>query len=69
LDLARESGLDPGQMALQFVTTRPFVTSNIIGATSMEQLRTDIASVEVSWSDELERAINDIHLRNPNPCP
>jgi aryl-alcohol dehydrogenase-like predicted oxidoreductase len=69
LDLARAQRLDPGQMALQFVTTRPFVTSNIIGATSMEQLRTDIASVEVPWSDELERAINDIHLHNPNPCP
>ncbi|MFP4537740.1 MAG: aldo/keto reductase [Dichotomicrobium sp.] len=69
LNLAREHGLDPGQMALQFVTTRPFVTSNIIGATTMEQLRTDIASIEVRWTDELEHAINDIHLDNPNPCP
>ncbi len=69
LGLARDFGLDAGQMAIQFVTTRPFVTSNIIGATSMEQLRTDIASVEVPWTDELERAIGEIHLRNPNPCP
>lgn len=69
LELARGFGLDPGQMALQFVTTRPFVTSNIIGATSMEQLRTDIASTELRWTEELERAIADIHLRNPNPCP
>lgn len=69
LNLAREHGLDPGQMALQFVTTRPFVTSNIIGATTMEQLRTDIASTEVRWTDELEQAVNDIHLDNPNPCP
>lgn len=69
VNLAREHGLDPAQMALQFVTTRPFVTSNIIGATTMAQLRTDIASIEVPWSDELERAINDIHLQSPNPCP
>jgi len=69
LNLAREFGLDPAQMAVQFVTTRPFVTSNLIGATSMEQLRTDLGSVEVRWTDELERAVNDIHLDNPNPCP
>ena len=69
LDLAREFGLDPGQMAVQFVTTRPFVASNIIGATTMEQLRTDIDSIHLPWSDELEQAIARIHLDNPNPCP
>jgi len=67
--LAGEFGLDPGQLAVQFVTTRPFVTSNIIGATTMEQLRTDIGSIHVRWSEELERAIEHIHLQNPNPCP
>ncbi len=69
LELARANGLDPAQMALQFVTTRPFVTTNIIGATTMDQLRTNIASVGVKLSDELLRAIEDIHLRSPNPCP
>jgi aryl-alcohol dehydrogenase-like predicted oxidoreductase len=69
VQLARDHGLDPAQMALQFVTTRPFVTSNIIGATTMDQLRTNIASVEVKLSDELLRAIDAIHLRSPNPCP
>jgi aryl-alcohol dehydrogenase-like predicted oxidoreductase len=69
LDLAREFGLDPGQMAVQFVTTRPFVASNIIGATTMEQLRTDIDSIHLPWSDELEQAIARSHLDNPNPCP
>ncbi len=69
INLAREFGLDPGQMALQFVTTRPFVTSNIIGATTMEQLRTDIDSVDLEWTDALEQAIEAIHLDNPNPCP
>ncbi len=44
LGVAKQFGLDPAQMALAFVTSRPFMTSNIIGATTMEQLRTDIAS-------------------------
>ena len=69
LALARTHGLDPAQMAIQFVTIQPFVTSNIIGATSMEQLRTDIGSIQVSLSDEVIRGIEDIHLRNSNPCP
>lgn len=69
LDLARDFGLDPGQMALQFVTSRPFVTSNIIGATTMEQLRADIGSIHLKWTEELEQAVENIHLHNPNPCP
>ena len=69
LSLARTHGLDPAQMAIQFVTIRPFVTSNIIGATSMEQLRTDIGSIHVRLSDEVVSGIEDIHLRNSNPCP
>lgn len=67
--LAREHGLDPAQMALAFVTSRDFVTSNIIGATSMEQLKTDIASVDVTISPELEAKIDAIHQRVGNPCP
>ena len=67
--LARAHGLDPAQMAIQFVTIQPFVTSNIIGATSMEQLKTDIGSIHVRLSDEVIRGIEDIHLRNSNPCP
>ncbi|MGO4264075.1 aldo/keto reductase, partial [Lysobacter sp. TAB13] len=46
--IAREAGLDPAQMALAFVNSRPFVTANIIGATTMEQLRTDIGSIDVA---------------------
>ncbi|MFP5383279.1 MAG: NADP(H)-dependent aldo-keto reductase [Gammaproteobacteria bacterium] len=67
--LAREHGLDPVQMALQYVTTRPFVTANIIGATSMEQLRSNIASTAVKLSDELLAAIEAIHVEQPNPAP
>jgi aryl-alcohol dehydrogenase-like predicted oxidoreductase len=67
--LAKEFGLDPAQMALAFVNSRPFLTSNIIGATSMEQLKTDIASIDVSITPELEERINAIHVEHCNPCP
>jgi aryl-alcohol dehydrogenase-like predicted oxidoreductase len=67
--LAKEFSLDPAQMALAFVNSRPFLTSNIIGATSMEQLKTDIASIEVTITPELEERINAIHVEHCNPCP
>ncbi|NIX75351.1 aldo/keto reductase [Microvirga terricola] len=67
--LAREFSLDPAQMALAFVNSRPFVNSNIIGATSMEQLKTDIGSINVTITPELEERINAIHLEHCNPCP
>jgi len=67
--LAREAGLDPAQMALAFVNSRAFVTANIIGATSMEQLRTDIASIDVKLSPEVEAGIDAIHQLVGNPCP
>ncbi|QRM29750.1 aldo/keto reductase [Microvirga sp. VF16] len=67
--LAREFGLDPAQMALAFVNSRPFLTSNIIGATSMEQLKTDIASIDVTITPELEKRIDAIHVEHCNPCP
>jgi aryl-alcohol dehydrogenase-like predicted oxidoreductase len=67
--LAGEAGLDPVQMAQAFVTSRGFVTSNIIGATSMDQLRTAIGSALVAISPELEAKIDAIHQRVGNPCP
>ena len=69
LALAREFGLDPAQLAIAYVNSRPFVTSNIIGATSMEQLKTDVASINVTISPELEQRINAIHVEHCNPCP
>jgi aryl-alcohol dehydrogenase-like predicted oxidoreductase len=69
LALAKRFELDPAQMALQFVTTRPFVTSTIIGATTMEQLKTNIASTTVRWSEEIEKAIDEAHHAQPNPAP
>ena len=67
--LAREHGLDPAQMALQFVNTRPFVTSNIIGATTLEQLETDLDSVDIALSDEVMEGIESLQRTYTNPCP
>ena len=67
--LAMESGLNPAQMALAFVNSRPFLTSNIIGATSMEQLRTNIDSSNIELEKSVVREIEAIHARISNPAP
>lgn len=67
--LAKNHGLDPAHLALAFVNSRAFVTSTIIGATSLDQLRTDIASVAVTLSDEVLAEIENIHRSLPDPCP
>ncbi len=67
--LAKEHSMDPSQMALAFARTRPFMSSVLIGATSINQLETNLASVDVKLSEELLKGIEDIHNRIPNPCP
>lgn len=67
--LAHRFGISPAQMALAFVNCRPFVTANIIGATTMEQLKENIATVDILLSDELIKEIEAIHVSQPNPCP
>ncbi len=69
VQLARVHDLDPAQMALAFVNTRPFVTSTIIGATTMDQLKVDIASIDLELSEEVLEGIEEIHRRYPNPSP
>jgi aryl-alcohol dehydrogenase-like predicted oxidoreductase len=69
VELARHSGLSPVQMALAFVNSRSFVTSNIIGATSMEQLRENLGSLNVNLSPETLEAIETIHQEFTYPCP
>ncbi|WP_194789207.1 NADP(H)-dependent aldo-keto reductase [Pseudomonas sp. UFMG81] len=69
VQLAQAHGLDPAQMALAFVTRQPFVTSNIIGATTVEQLQSNIDSQALNLSDELLAAIEAIHQEQPNPAP
>ncbi len=67
--LARQHELEPAQMALSYVHSRPFVTSTIIGATSMAQLESNIASIGINLSQEVLEGIESIHLAHPNPSP
>ncbi|MEF9955751.1 MAG: aldo/keto reductase, partial [Acinetobacter sp.] len=67
--LTKQHGIDPAQLALAYVNSRRFVTSNIIGATNLEQLKTNIESIDLDLNDELIQAIENIHLAHPNPAP
>ena len=67
--IAADADLDMAQMALAFVNSRPFVTSNIIGATSIEQLQSNIDSASLTLSNELLEAIEKVHNQYPNPSP
>ena len=67
--LAREAGWDPAQFALAFVAAQPFVTSTIIGATSREQLETDLGAFDRVLTEPLLAAIQEIHEESPSPCP
>ncbi len=68
VQLAREVSLTPTQLALGFVNTRPFLTSNIIGATTLEQLKENIETVHVDIPKDLETEINRIHSLCKNPA-
>jgi aryl-alcohol dehydrogenase-like predicted oxidoreductase len=67
--LAKKHGLDPAQMAISYAVSRPFVTSAIIGATTMDQLKSDIDAAELELSGQVLEDIDQIHLDYPNPCP
>ncbi|KYN25904.1 aldo/keto reductase [Vibrio cidicii] len=67
--LAQEAGLDLAQMALAFVNQRPFVAANIIGATSIAQLKANIDSINIDLSDEVLTKIQEIGTTYSNPCP
>jgi len=69
LQLAKDNGMSLAQMSLAFVTQQPFVTSNIIGATTMAQLKENIGSIDIELSKELLAKINAIHEAIPNPAP
>ncbi len=68
-ELAKENGLSPAQMALAFVNHQPYVTANIIGATTMAQLKENIQSINIKLPDVLIGKINTIHKNIPNPAP
>ncbi|MDH3322258.1 MAG: aldo/keto reductase [Flavobacteriaceae bacterium] len=67
--LAQKNNLSLSQLALAFVNQRPFVTSNIIGATTMEQLKENIGSYNIVLSEEILQTIDQINELQPNPAP
>ena len=69
VNLAEQSNLDPSLMANAFVNSRDFVTSNIIGATTMDQLKLAIESEQTQLSDDVLDELDKIHSECPNPCP
>ena len=67
--LAKDFNLTMVQLAQSFVNSRPFVTSNIIGATTMDQLKENVESINIEFTDEMMDRVNEIHNNNPNPSP
>ncbi len=67
--LAKKHGLDPSQMALAFVRQQPFVASTLLGATTLEQLKTNIDSFDVALDEEVLQALDKIHTRFTIPAP
>ena len=67
--IARKYNISLTHLALSFVNDRPFVTSNIIGATNLKQLEENIKSIEIKLSDEIIKEINEVHELYPNPAP
>ncbi len=68
VDLATKYNIPASTFANAYVNNRPFVTSNIIGATTMDQLKENIDSIDLILSKEILEEIEDIHLSDPNPC-
>jgi len=67
--ISKKYNLDMSQMSIKFCEIQEFMTSVIIGATTMEQLKTDIESVNVNLSDDIIKEINEVQKLYPNPCP
>ena len=67
--IAESHGLTPTELSLAFDNQQDFVTSNIIGATKMEQLKENIKSADIELSKEIIDEINDVHENNPSPAP
>lgn len=67
--LAQELGMTPAGLALAFVRSRDFVTSTIIGATTLDQLKENIDSLNLELSADAMKEIAAIHARFPNPAP
>jgi aryl-alcohol dehydrogenase-like predicted oxidoreductase len=68
-EVAKKHNIDPAQMAIQFCIIQKFVTSTIIGATSMDQLKKNIDSIDLSLTNDVIKDINNVQLKYSNPCP
>ncbi len=68
VDLALSAGITPVQMAIAWVNQRPSLTSNIIGATSLEQLKEVVSAEDITLSNDILEKIEEIHMQNPNPA-
>jgi aryl-alcohol dehydrogenase-like predicted oxidoreductase len=69
LKIAEDHNMTLAQMSLAFVNERPFITSNIIGATSIAQLEENIDSINITLSEDVMEKINAVHAQIPNPAP
>ena len=69
IKIAKKFNMSPTHLALAFVNSRPFVTSNIIGATTIGQLHENIDSINIKLNDEILEEINRVHELMPNPAP
>jgi len=68
-DIAKKHNISLTQLSLAFVNQQPFVTSNIIGATSIDQLSENIGSIDITLSEKIINEINEVHAQIPNPAP
>jgi aryl-alcohol dehydrogenase-like predicted oxidoreductase len=68
-EISKKHNLDLAQMSLKFLEIQQFVTSVIIGATTMEQLKTNIESIDIELSENVIKEINEVQKIYPNPCP
>ncbi len=69
LAVARDFGIDPATFAVAFTLSKPFLTSSIIGATSLAQLDKALAAADVAWTAEMDAAVDAAHQLVGNPCP
>lgn len=68
-EIAKKHNISLTQLSLAFVNQQPFVTSNIVGATTVDQLTENIGSIHLTLSDEIINEINEVHAKIPNPAP
>ena len=68
-EISKKYNLNFAQMSLKFCEIQPFMTTVIIGATTMEQLQTNIESVNINLTDDVINEINEVQKIYPNPCP